>query len=88
MIEVPATEFARHFGRYREVAQHEPVAVRSHDRISGYFVSAREFDELQRLKAMAPHALAASELDDDMLRAIAGARVDDRHAHLDRLLDD
>jgi hypothetical protein len=39
---VPATEFARNFGRYREEARHEPVAVQSHGRITGYFVSARE----------------------------------------------
>ena len=27
MTQVAATEFARNFGRYREEAQHEPVAV-------------------------------------------------------------
>ena len=40
MTQVAATEFARNFGRYREEAQHEPVAVVTHNRVTGYFVSA------------------------------------------------
>ena len=51
MTAVTATEFAKGFGRYKEEAQREPVAITSYGRVSGYFVSAREFDELQRLRA-------------------------------------
>lgn len=58
MIEVPATEFARNFGRYREEAQRAPVAVVAHHRVTGYFVSARDYGEYQRLKAAAATALA------------------------------
>ncbi|MWC42427.1 type II toxin-antitoxin system Phd/YefM family antitoxin, partial [Sphingomonas carotinifaciens] len=54
MTQVAATEFARNFGRYREEAQREPVAVVTHNRVTGYFVSARDYDEYQRLKATAP----------------------------------
>jgi hypothetical protein len=54
LTEVPATEFARNFGRYSEVAQREAVAVKAHDRITGYFISAHEYEEHQRLKAMTP----------------------------------
>lgn len=32
------------FGRYKEEAQH---AITSYGRVSGYFISAREFEELQ-----------------------------------------
>ena len=39
MIEVPATEFATHFGRYQELAQRESVAITSHGRTTGYFMS-------------------------------------------------
>ena len=63
MTEVAATEFARNFGRYREAAQRAPVAVTSHDRVTGYFVSARDFEEYQRLKAHAGRAVWAEELD-------------------------
>ena len=45
MREVPATEFARNFGQYREIAQREPVAVTSHGRMTGYFISPVEFEE-------------------------------------------
>ena len=85
--EVPATEFARNFGRYREVVQREVIAVRAHDRITGYFVSARDYEEYQRLKAMMPVALAAEELDDDTLQALSKSKMDPRHAALDRLMD-
>ena len=87
MAEVAATDFARNFGRYREMAQREPVAVRSHDRITGYFLSARDFEEYQKFKAMMPVALAASELDDDTVRAISKSRMDRRHAALNHLMD-
>ena len=63
MTKVAATEFARNFGRYREAAQHEAVAVVTHNRITGYFVSARDYDEYQRLKAGAATALAVEEND-------------------------
>jgi len=52
MREVPATELTRNFRRYREIAQREPVTVNGHGRATGYFVSAVEYEELQRLKAV------------------------------------
>jgi len=51
MCEVPATEFTRNFGQYREIAQREPIVVTSHGRAAGYFVSAVDFEKMQRLKA-------------------------------------
>ena len=87
MTQVAATEFARNFGRYREEAQREPVAVVTHNRVTGYFVSARDYDEYQRLKATVPTALAVEELDSATLKALAASRMDARHDQLDLLMD-
>ena len=62
MREVPATEFTRNFGPYREIAQREPVAVTSHGRVTGYFVSAVEFEEMQRIKAFARQSRAVADM--------------------------
>ena len=78
---------APNFGRYREEAQREPVAVVTHNRVTGYLVSARDYDEYQRLKATAPTALAVEELDAATLKALAASRMDQRHDHLNALMD-
>lgn len=62
MREVSSTEFAKNFGRYREIAQREPIALTSHGRAAGYFMSAVEFEELQRYKALARHSFATVDL--------------------------
>jgi PHD/YefM family antitoxin component YafN of YafNO toxin-antitoxin module len=87
-MDVPATEFARNFGRYRDEAQHEPVAVHSHGRTTGYFVSAREYQNYQRLKQREGEALAVEALDEATVEALRRAVVDPRHDHLNALLDD
>lgn len=88
MIEVPASEFAKHFGRYRELAQHESVAITSHGRTSGYFVSEREYREYQGLKAQARQVYHVSELPHDSVAALGSARMNPAHDHLNSLLDD
>lgn len=89
MIEVPATDFVRNFGRYRDAAQRRAVRVKAHDRVAGYFVSAHDFDEYQDLKARAGRwSLAVEALDDEAMAAIAASRMDSRHDHLNALLDD
>lgn len=88
MITVAATEFSKNFGRYRELAQREAVAVTSYERVSGYFVSRSEYEELQRLRSMMPKAYAVEELSEATVQAIATSRMDARHNHLDALLDD
>lgn len=87
MAEVAATEFARNFGRYREIVQREAIAIKAHDRITGYFVSAREYEEYQRLKAMMPVVVAAEDLDTETLRALDETRMDKRHDALNDLMD-
>ncbi|HYI72828.1 MAG TPA: hypothetical protein VEX87_23955 [Skermanella sp.] len=39
MVAVSATEFAKHFGRYRQEAQREPVAIASHGRKTSNHIS-------------------------------------------------
>jgi PHD/YefM family antitoxin component YafN of YafNO toxin-antitoxin module len=87
MFAVSATEFAKHFGRYREEAQREPIAITSHGRTSGYFLSSHEFEEYQRLKAMTPRAYHISELPDEIADAIEKADMDSAHDHLNKLMD-
>lgn len=88
MVTVPSSEFSKNFGRYREVAQREAVAVTSHDRITGYFVSSTEYEEYLRMKARIPKAYAVEELSEETIQAIAASKMDAKHDHLNRLLDD
>ena len=88
MREVTATEFTRNFGQYREIAQREPVAVTSHGRATGYFVSAVEFEELQRYRTLGRRSRAVADLTRAEIEEIAASRMDPEHAHLDALLDE
>jgi PHD/YefM family antitoxin component YafN of YafNO toxin-antitoxin module len=85
---VPVTEFVKQFGRYKEIAQREAVAITSHGRTSGYFMSEHEYAEYQRLKASSRHAYHVSELPEQTVRALASARMDASHDHLNSLLDE
>ena len=82
---VPASEFTRNFGRYRMRAQREPVAVSSHGRITGYFVSPGEYAEF-KLYRESRRSFATAELSEES-QAIRSSRIDPRHADLDRMLD-
>ncbi|KAF0111007.1 MAG: prevent-host-death family protein [Hyphomonadaceae bacterium] len=82
-----ASDFSKKFGQYREIVQREPIAVTSHDRVSGYFISAIEYEEFSRLKSMMPKAYAVEELDDDTLNAIMASEMDARHDHLNKLME-
>lgn len=88
MREVPATEFVRNFGQYREIAQREPVAVTSHGRAMGYFISAVEFEEMLRLKTMARRSRAIADLSEDEIDQMTAGRMDAEHDHLNALLDE
>lgn len=85
---VTATEFARGFGRYKEEAQREPVAITSYGRISGYFVSAHEYAELQRLRNFERRVYRMENLPPEITEAIKGSRMDSAHDHLNTLLDE
>jgi len=83
---IPASEFIRNFGRYRMLAQRGAVAVSSHGQITGYFVGPDEYEEFKRFREQR-HSFATAELPEAKIEAIAKSRMDDRHAHLDAILD-
>ena len=74
--------------RHREVAQREPVAVTSHDRVTGYFVSRADYEAYLRMKARMPMAYPVEALSEETIQAIAASSMDVRHLHLNQLLDD
>jgi hypothetical protein len=82
---VPASEFARNFGRYRVEARRKAVAVSSHGRIAGYFVAPEDYAEYERMKAQR-RTFATADLDDKAVAAVAKSRMHSRHRHLDALL--
>lgn len=88
MRQVSASEFARNFGQYRELVQREPIAVTSHGRPTGYFVSAAEFEEWQRYKGQAMPSFATADLSPEKAEAIAASRMAPAHDHLNALLDE
>ena len=84
---VPASEFTRNFGRYRMLAQREAVAVSSHGSITGYFVAPEEYEEFRRFKQRR-RSFATAELSDEQAKAVGTSRMDERHAHLDAMLEE
>ncbi|MHB1304548.1 MAG: type II toxin-antitoxin system Phd/YefM family antitoxin [Acidiphilium sp.] len=88
MREVPATEFTRNFGQYREIVQREPLAVTSHGRATGYFVSAVEYEEIQRLKAFSRRSRAVVDMTRDEVEQMMASRMAPEHGHLNALLDE
>jgi prevent-host-death family protein len=88
MREVPTTEFTRNFGVYREVVQREPVAVTSHGRPTGYFISALEYQEFQRLKAMSRRVRRIEDFSEEEIDEMAATRMSHEHDHLNSLLDE
>jgi prevent-host-death family protein len=88
MREVPATEFARNFGQYREIVQREPLAVTSHGRPTAYFISAGDYEELQRIKAQAQRSRAVADLSEVEIVQMTATRMAVEHDHLNALLDE
>jgi hypothetical protein len=84
MVEVPATEFVKNFGQYRERVQRETIAVTSHGRTSGYFLSEHEY---MLLMAHSRRAYHVSELPEKTIEGIATAQMDSRHDYLNALMD-
>jgi hypothetical protein len=83
---VPASEFTRNFGRYRMLAQREPIPVSSHGGITGYFVRPDEFEEFLRFRDRRK-AVRVEDLTAEQIAAIEATRMDARHDPLDALLD-
>jgi hypothetical protein len=83
---VPASEFTRNFGRYRMRAQREAVAVSSHGQVTGYFVGPDEYEEFKRFRD-SRRSFATAELPEEKVEAIRASRMDERHDHLNTMLD-
>ncbi len=88
MREVPAAEFTRNFSRYREIVQHEPVAVTTNGHATGYFVSPIEYEEMQRIKAFARRSRAVVDMSKQEVDQMIAGRMSPEHDHLNALLDD
>lgn len=84
---VPASEFTRHFGRYRTLARKSVVGVSSRGRVAGYFISSEEYEAFKRYKG-SRRSFATIDLSDAEANAIAASRMDPRHDHLNVLLDE
>lgn len=88
MTAVTATEFARGFGRYKEEAQREPIAITSDGRVSGYVISAHEYEEFKRLRAFERRVYAIGEVPREIAEAIKASKMDPAHDHLNTLMDE
>jgi hypothetical protein len=62
------------------------VAVSSHGSIAGYFIAPEEYEEFRRFKQHRC-SFATVELSDERVQAIGSSRMDERHAHLDSVLE-
>ena len=87
MREVPATEFARNFSRYREIVQREPIAVTAHGHVTGYFVSTVEYEKFQRIKALSRRSVRTVDLTEAEIDEMLAGRMSPEHDHLNALLD-
>jgi len=65
MVTVTSAQMQKQFGRFRDIAQREPVTITNHGRESLVMISA---DEFKRLKALDTRkAYYAHELPDDIV---------------------
>jgi prevent-host-death family protein len=48
MMTLTATEFVNNFGKRNQEVQREPIEVTSHGRPVGYYVSAHDFESMER----------------------------------------
>lgn len=72
--DVPATEFARNFARYRdEATEARVIHVTSHGRVVGAYLSASEAAHYERLKRRERQLLVVGDLPDDVVAAIGAA---------------
>ncbi len=86
-MRVPATEFVREFSRYKDEAREEPVEVTNHDRVTGVFISPKDFSELLELRAKSARSLIVGQLSAQNLADIRAAKMATKHADLDALMD-
>lgn len=85
MVKISSVDFGKRFGRCRELALKEPVAVTHHGRESLAVLSAEEF---KRLKALDKRqALYTWELPENLAKALEEAEPPEFTAQFDRELE-
>lgn len=73
-VTVPASEFARNFGRYQDEAiSAKVINVTSHGRVVGGYLSADELAHYENLKQRERKVLLVDELDDEAIKMIVAA---------------
>lgn len=87
MLEVTASQFVKHFGEYKEKVQRQPIAITSHGRTRGYFVSPHEYDEYLKLKLQARQVYGLNDLPDTTINALSKAEMNAEHSHLNALMN-
>jgi len=85
---VSATEFVRNFAAYQRSVQVEPIEVRAHEKVTGYFLSAEVFERVAQILAASRRRYHPSELPEHLKAAIRDARMRPEHNHLNALMDD
>ena len=88
MISVTATEFIKNFGRHAIEAQREPIAVTNHGRVTAYYISAHEYEELQKIRKAMRRSYTLDTLPDHLYEAIVDAKMDPKYNYLDALLEE
>lgn len=83
-MKVTSTEFQQNVGRYQDAAQQAPVAITKNGRTHTVLLSAAFFEMVMKGRVARP----VEDLDDDTLKAIAGASVPAEYAALDELIKD
>jgi prevent-host-death family protein len=84
MVTITAAELQNHFGRYRDLAQREPVSVTHHGRESVVVLSADEFKRLEAFDTR--EAFYTHELPDDIVAELDKGYQGEPTPHLDHLM--
>ena len=85
---VTATDFCRNFATYQRQVQRETIEVRSHEKVTGYYISPETFHRLEELLAASRRPYHPSELPEHLKDAVRDAHMAPEHDHLNALLDD
>jgi PHD/YefM family antitoxin component YafN of YafNO toxin-antitoxin module len=85
---VTATEFHRNFATIQRQVQREPIEVRSHEKVTGYFISAETYQRIEKLLIASRRAYDTSELPEHLMAAVKDSRMAPEHDRLNALLDE
>lgn len=83
MSQTTAQKFQRKFGEYQHQARREPVEITRHGRRELVLISAERYDWLL---AASRRSHAVEQLPETIVDAVRNAKMDKRHAALNKLL--